>query len=135
MESKKKWYKWTYRTESYRLGERIYVPWGREGIIREFGKVTVHTAICKMDNQQGPIIQHMELYSMLCASLHGRCGGRLRREPIHVHAWLSSFAVHLKPSQHCWLVVLQYKIKSLKEKFHLMCGEIKTSAVPRASSF
>ena len=29
----------------------------------------VHTALFKMDNQQGPIVEHMELYSMLCASL------------------------------------------------------------------
>ena len=32
----------------------------------------VHTAIFKMDNQQGPTVQHMELYSVLCASLDGR---------------------------------------------------------------
>ena len=34
----------------------------------------VHTAIVinTMDNQQGLIVQHMELCSMLCASLHGR---------------------------------------------------------------
>ena len=32
----------------------------------------VHSAICKMDNQQKPIVYHMELCSMLCASLDGR---------------------------------------------------------------
>ena len=32
----------------------------------------VHTAIFKMDNQQGPAVQHMELWSMFCGSLHGR---------------------------------------------------------------
>ena len=31
-----------------------------------------HTAMFKMDNQQGPIVQHRELYSMLYASLDGR---------------------------------------------------------------
>ena len=31
----------------------------------------VHTAIFKMDNQQGPTISHMELYSMFYASLDG----------------------------------------------------------------
>ena len=31
----------------------------------------VHTAILKMDNQQGPIAQHMVLCSMLCGSLRG----------------------------------------------------------------
>ena len=38
----------------------------------------VHTAILKMDNQQGPIVQHMKLCSMLCASSDGRGGlGRM----------------------------------------------------------
>ena len=32
----------------------------------------VHTAIFKMDNQQGPTVQHVELCSMLCGSLDGR---------------------------------------------------------------
>ena len=32
----------------------------------------VHTAILKMDNQQGPPVQHMELCSILCSSPDGR---------------------------------------------------------------
>ena len=32
----------------------------------------VHTAIFKMDNQQGPTVQHRELCSMLWGSLDGR---------------------------------------------------------------
>ena len=32
----------------------------------------VHSAIFKMDNQQGLIVQHRELCSMLCGSLEGR---------------------------------------------------------------
>ena len=32
----------------------------------------VHTAILKMDNQQGTIIQHIEHYSVLCSNLDGR---------------------------------------------------------------
>ena len=31
----------------------------------------VHTAIFKMDNQQGPTVQHVELSSMLCGSRNG----------------------------------------------------------------
>ena len=31
--------------------------------------MSVPTAIFKMDNQQGPTVQHMELCSMLCGSL------------------------------------------------------------------
>ena len=46
-------------------------------------KSSVHTAIFKMDNQQRPILQHMELCSMLCGSLGGRgvCG-----RWIHIYA-------------------------------------------------
>ena len=32
----------------------------------------VHTAIFKMDHQQGPTVKHMELCSVLCGSLDGR---------------------------------------------------------------
>ena len=32
----------------------------------------LYTAIFKMDNQQGPTVEHMELCSMLCGGLDGR---------------------------------------------------------------
>ena len=32
----------------------------------------VHTAVFKMDNQQGPTVLHRELCSMLCGSLDGK---------------------------------------------------------------
>ena len=51
-----------------------------------------------MGNQQGPIVQHRDLYSVLCDSLDG---GEFGEEWIHVYMWLSPFAVHLKLSQHC----------------------------------
>ena len=34
--------------------------------------MVMYTAIFKMVNQQGPIIQHMELCSVFCGSLDGR---------------------------------------------------------------
>ena len=38
----------------------------------------VHTAIFKMDNQQGPGVQHMKLCSVLCGDLDGkRAWGRV----------------------------------------------------------
>ena len=38
----------------------------------------IHTAIFKMDNQQGPTVQHMKLCSILCGSLDGnRVWGRM----------------------------------------------------------
>jgi len=51
-----------------------------------------HTAVFKMDNQQGLTVEHRELCSMLCVSLNGRESGG---EWIHVYEWLSPFAVHL----------------------------------------
>ena len=38
--------------------------------IRDFGKE--HTATFKMDNQQGPIVQHIEFSSILYGTLDGR---------------------------------------------------------------
>ena len=32
----------------------------------------MHTAVFKMEDQQGPTVEHKELCSMLCGSLHGR---------------------------------------------------------------
>ena len=38
----------------------------------------MHTAVFKMDNQQGPTVQHMEFSSTLCGSLDGsRVWGRI----------------------------------------------------------
>ena len=65
------WDKWTYLQNRKRFKDRTQ-NYGchREGM----GTLEdhVHTAIFKMDNQQGPIVSHMELCSMLCASLDGR---------------------------------------------------------------
>ena len=61
----------------------------------------VHNAIFKMDNKQGPIVEHRELCSMLCGSLDGReIWGRMDT-CTWIHVWLSPSAVHLKLSQHC----------------------------------
>ena len=57
-----------------------------------------HTAIFKMDSQQGPAVQHRELCSVLCSSLDGR---GVWGEWIHVYVRLSPFAGHLKLSQRC----------------------------------
>ena len=48
---------------------------------------------------------------MLCAAW---VGGELGGEWIHVYTWLSPFVVHLTLSQHCYLAILQYKIKLKK---------------------
>ena len=67
----------------------------------------VHTAVFKMDNQQGPTVEHRELYSMWCGSLDGRAvWGRM---DTCAHIWLSPWAMHLKLSQHCSLAIPQNK--------------------------
>ena len=58
----------------------------------------VYSAIFKMDNQQGHIVQHIKLCSMLCGNLGG---GGFGEEWIHVYIWLDLFAVRMKLSQHC----------------------------------
>ena len=99
MASKKKWSKWIYlqnRNSFTDLENELTIPsegaWGKEtGSLDRHA----HTAVFKMDHQQGPTAQHMELCSILCGSLGGRGFGG---EWIHVYAWLSHFAVHLKIS-------------------------------------
>ena len=72
-----------------------------------------HTAVFNMENQQGPAVQHRELWSILCA---GWMGGVFGGEWKHVHVWLSASALHLKLSQHYESTISQYKIKDLKKK-------------------
>ena len=68
----------------------------------------IPTVIFKMDNQQGPTVQHMELCSVLRGNLDGKAvWGKMST----VHAWLSPLLC-----QHCWSSTLQYKIKCLKTK-------------------
>ena len=51
------------------------------GLVREFGAGCVHTAIFKMENQQGPTVYYTKLCSMLCGSLDGR-GARGRMDSL-----------------------------------------------------
>ena len=55
VESKKKWYKWTYlQNRLLDLEKELMVAVG-EGIARDFGKVMYTLLYLKMDNQQRPI--------------------------------------------------------------------------------
>ena len=86
----------TKQKETHRLREWTYgCLWERDS--EGFRGGHVHTAVFKMDNQQGPIVQYMELCSMWCGSLDGR---GVWGEWIHAYVWLNPFAVHLKQSQH-----------------------------------
>ena len=70
----KMWYRWTYlqnrnRLTNFRFRGEISIQ-GRDSLGVWNGHV--HTAILTMDNQQGPIVWHWELGSMLCGSMDGR---------------------------------------------------------------
>ena len=71
--------------------------WGRDSLGVQDGQV--HTAVFKMDHQQGPTAQLMALHSLLRGSLDGRgFGGGW----MHVYVWLTyTLHFHLKLSQHC----------------------------------
>ena len=61
--------------QTHRLREKTYGCWGEgwgEGIVKRVWDGLVHSAIFKMDNQQGLTVQHRELCSMLCGSPDGR---------------------------------------------------------------
>ena len=58
----------------------------------------VHTAKFKMDNQQGPIVQQIELAQCSMAALK-EVG--VEGEWMHECVWLNPFTMHLKISQHC----------------------------------
>ena len=70
--------------------------WEKEIVKRVWDRY-VHTSIFKMDNQQGAIVYHRELCSLLCGSLDG---GESGEEWIHMYVWLNPFTLHLKLSQH-----------------------------------
>ena len=71
------------------MGERD--SWGvRDGYI--------HTAVFKMDNQQGPTVRS----SVQCCVL-AWMGWEFGGERLHVHMWVVPFPVHLSDT-HCLLI-------------------------------
>ena len=90
--------------------------WGAS--FRLYYKATVikiaeyYTAIFKMDTQQGPIAQHMELCSMLCGILDGReVWGRMDT----CICMAESLCCSPETITTLLIGILQYKIKSLKK--------------------
>ena len=55
--------KQTYGSHKRKKGER-----DKLGVWDE----NIHTTVYKIDRQQGPTVQHVELCSVLCSSLNGR---------------------------------------------------------------
>lgn len=69
----------------------------------------------KMDNQQGPAVQHRDSAPCYMAAWLGAGG-----EWIHICLWLSPFAVHLQLSQHCSSAIPHHRITSSKAKKKMM---------------
>ena len=80
-----------------------------KGIVREFG-IDMYTLLYLkwITNKDLLYITGNSAQYYVAVWMGGEFGG----EWIHVHVWLSPFAVHLKLSQHCPLATLQYKIKN-----------------------
>ena len=106
MESKKKWFQWAYFQNRNRLWnfETMVAQEERweEGMVRKFG-MSVYTLL-----HLKWITNKDLLYSTWNSA---QCyvavwiGGEFGGEWIHVYVWLSPFAIYLKPSQHCLLII------------------------------
>ena len=100
VESKKKWYKWTYKIEadSQTLRMRLWgwgwgESWG-EGIVKEFGMVLYTLLYLKwITNKDLLNIVHGTLISVMWQP--GWEGS------LEENVWLSPFSIHLKLSQLC----------------------------------
>ena len=58
--------------QTHRHRKQIYgYQKGKTGINQEFG-IKIHTTIYKIDNQQGPTIQHRKLYPIFCNNPYGK---------------------------------------------------------------
>ena len=77
----------------------------------------VHTTVFKMDNQQGPTVEHRELCSVLCGSLDGRAvWGRMDT------CICPTESLHCSPETVTTLLIsyTQYKIKNEKKQLELL---------------
>ena len=82
----------------------LWLPWGGgRGKLwgtdsQEVWDGHVHTAIFKMDSQQGPTYSTWNSVQYYMAAW---MGGEFGGEWIHGYVWMSPFTVHLKLSQNC----------------------------------
>ena len=84
----------------------------REGMVREFGMGMDIPLYLKRITSKGLLYSTGDSAQCYVAAW---MAGEFRGEWIHVCVWLSSFVVHLKPSQHCELAILPKENKKLKK--------------------
>ena len=97
VESKKKWYKWTYLQNRKRLTDleiEFMISRGKKAAGERYRvwHGQVHTAVFKMDNQHGPAVWHRELAQDCVAA---RMGGESGGEWTHAHTGPSASALHV----------------------------------------
>ena len=113
VESKKKWYKWTY------LENELMVARGKG----QLGSLGLTCTYCYIQNGQGPTVQHMELL-MLCTSLDGRGAWRrmntciymaesLHCSPESTTTLLIGYACVCSHFSHVWLFVTPLTVAHL----------------------
>ena len=68
----------------------------------------IHTALFKINDQQGLTVEHRELCSMSWGSLDGRA---VLGKGMHIYGRPSPSVVHLGLPPQCQLAILQYKIQ------------------------
>ena len=95
-----------------------------EGIVREFGMDTYTLLYLKwITNKDLLYSTENSAQRYMAAWTGGEFGG----EWIHVHVWLSPFAVHLKLSQH-WLMAMKVQVKILAAQLCLtLCNPVDCS--------
>ena len=84
----------------------------------------VHTVIFKMDNQQGPTAQHMELCSMLCSSLDGtRIWGRMYVQLLH-HIYLQPHGLYVGPQAPLSSTISQSLLKFMSIELVMLSNHL-----------
>ena len=87
---------WLTHTKSLLRHNIEGMNYGKSTIFHVCALASGFSFMVKMDNQQGPTVQHREFCSMLCGSLDGR-GVWRRIDNMYVHGWvplLSTWKYH-----------------------------------------
>ena len=116
--------RWRERTYERSRGRRGGADW-----VSSIHVWHVHMTTCKPDGRWEAAVQHRELSpgSATTQRDEGGVRGRLGREGVYVHLWLSHVAVWRRPAQHCKTIIPQVKLSEKKQ----VDGNVMTSMVAR----
>ena len=96
----------------------------QRGINQEF-EVNINRPLHKIDNQQGPTVQHGNYTQYFIINCKGR-----ESENIYTYQYIyiTHCAAHLKLTQYCILTTLQF-LKKYKEKNRIMHSKVKYESI------